>query len=662
MRQSKDKLYQVAVKAPLFKSLTYLSEQDLPLGTRVLAPLGKRQASGVVISENTEKLDFDISKVKNIEPHEESYSFSAAYLKWFQWVSKYYHFPLGLTFDLAFPALKQKGRKKRALYKGELSKKTLTEKQSHIFEKLKVKNQFKTNLIYGITGSGKTEIYLELIEEKIKQGKQCLFLVPEISLTPQMEKRFVERFGDKVGVYHSQLTPRDRTNTWWAVQNNEVQILIGARSALFIPIPNLELIIIDEEHDSSFKQEEKLKYHARDSAIMLAKFLDIQIILGSATPSFETWSHCLNGNYDKYELLERVEQRPLPDVEIVKIEKKTNNNVTKPFWMTDQCLEQTKLCLEDNMQAAFFLNRRGMAPVVRCGECSHTRECANCAVTLTQHFHHYVLCHYCGYQESYDLACVKCNQKKWETLGIGTQQVCEDLERLFPTARIRRADRDEIQNKKTLDQLIFDMEEHNIDILVGTQMIAKGLDFPKLHFVAIVLADIGFHSPDFRSTERSFQLMTQVSGRAGRHQQHPGKVVIQTYDPHHPSLQAKNPLLFPQFAEEELKLRELFKYPPFTQMISIRIQAQDKDLAIQTASWLSQRMKKLQSPHWKDASLMGPVEAPISKLLNKERYLILLKGAKNLQLRKWVLQALGDESWVPKKVRIDIDVDPYNMM
>jgi primosomal protein N' (replication factor Y) len=646
-----------------------MASQIFP-GVRVTVPLGRRTASGVVLS-SSEKPDFEVKEIQSIDP--EYPALSEKSLEWLQWVSQYYIHPIGMVTALSYPPLRKlekerKSKRPSVTPETEISKAPeLTDEQKRVVEDIARQKNFGVHLIFGVTGSGKTEIYLNLLEKTLAEGKTGLFLVPEISLTPQMIQRFSSRFSGQVAVLHSQLTDRERTNQWWEVVEGRKKILVGARSAVFCPLPNLGLIVVDEEHEPSFKQEEKLKYHGRDAAIVLAKTLNCPILLGSATPSLETWAHAQSGRYHLHRLTKRVQDRALPQIEVIDLRHVERKNQDLPSWLTDDLYELLIKTYESKKQSALFLNRRGVAPLVLCEACGFVHECPNCDISLTLHQHSHLICHYCDYHENFKDQCPSCKEGEMKPVGLGTEQLEKDLRRLFPKARIARADRDEIQNRLDLEELIQNMESGEIDILVGTQMIAKGLDFPGLQTVGLVLADIGFNIPDFRSPERSFQLMTQMSGRAGRHVkpgEDPGRVIIQTYNPDHSSLVAAFRNDFENFAAEELKIRQELHYPPFGRLAGFRIQSTHRGRAHEASQIVSQRAHSLKSrtEAYASVEILGPSEAPLAKLRNQFRYQMLLKALDPRSLNRFCYQLLGDESWVPAGVKISIDVDPLHLL
>ncbi|HRO68532.1 MAG TPA: primosomal protein N', partial [Pseudobdellovibrionaceae bacterium] len=589
------------------------------------------------------------------------------FVRWVEWLSRYYLYPPGPTALSALPPLsrqvKERKSKKAPVVPDMAPSKppVLTEEQSRCIEDIRTHEGFHTHLVFGVTGSGKTEIYLQLLEKVLAEGKAGLVLVPEISLTPQLVQRFAARFGDSIAALHSQLTDRERTNQWWDMVEGRKKILIGARSALFCPIENLGLIVVDEEHEPSFKQDEKLKYHGRDAAVMLGHLKNCPVILGSATPSLETWNNALEGKYRLHTMKNRVAGRELPSMKIVDLREKPepskNYPINLPYWMSPDLYLAMNETLSRGEQVALFLNRRGMANLVVCPSCGHTRECPNCDINLTLHAGNHLVCHYCDYHENFKQKCTDCREGQMETIGLGTELIEKDLAPFFPGKRISRADRDEIQNRIDLEEMVRQMEEGETDILVGTQMIAKGLDFPKLKLVGLVLADVGFNLPDFRATERSFQLITQMAGRSGRHVQpgeSPGSVIIQTFNTEHDSLQFALHHDFEGFAAHEIGFRKALNYPPSGRLISFRIQAGDLGKAKQTSRLLASRARAVQERHepYKSLEILGPAEAPLARIRNQYRFQILMKGPKPDLLNSFARQILGDEKWIPAGARI----------
>jgi primosomal protein N' (replication factor Y) len=667
---------QVAVEAPLPYLLTYRLPKDLApaakLGSRVKVPLGKRFSTGILLGEGVLNSSYAIKDISEIidEP-----VIGEKTLKWLKWLAQYYLHPPGQVFSMASAPGKEK--RKRASQKvsptffkdlGQGQIHTPNEFQQRAIDAITqsaLKEKFETFLLYGITGSGKTEVYLKSIQKILESDKQALVLVPEISLTPQLIRRFVERFGEKVAVIHSHLTEREKSDQWWSAVRGEKRILVGARSALFCPLENLGLIIIDEEHEGSFKQEEQLKYNARDAAIMRGHFSNCPVVLGSATPSLESWYNTKLKKYTLLNLPNRVEDRPLPEVVIVdlredKKDRRSESSVLRPYWMSTLLFHEMALVLKNKDQSALFLNRRGFAQFVICQGCGFTESCPNCSVTLTAHNKGARLdCHYCGFQKPLPRRCTSCKQDEYKSVGLGTEMVADDLQILFPEARIARADRDEINSRESLETLLDKINNHEIDIIVGTQMIAKGHDFPNLTLVGAILADIGLHFPDFRSSEKTFQLLTQVAGRAGRHQKS-GRVIIQSYVPEHPAIQFAKNHDFENFAEQELKLRQELNYPPYGKLASVRLQGADLDKVEKAADDAKNRILKLQSlkEEYAAMEILGPCEAPLAKLKNKYRHHLLLKTTSAKSLNSFLQHLTSNLEWLDSGVKLSIDVDP----
>lgn len=661
----------VAVNAPLMKGLTYLlpSNVNLTRGCSVIAPLGKRKTTAVVLGPGD--ADFNIEKLKPLE-HEnpERRPLPEPYLKWAEWLANYYVHPLGQVLELFFPPLKKEGRKKssdlHALRTISKPRPIPTEEQSSVVESITSAKGFQVHLLFGVTGSGKTEVYLNLIERALKQGKKSLVLVPEISLTPQLLSRFMDRFGDQIAVIHSHLTEREKTNQWWDMIDNKKMVLIGARSALFCPIEDLGIIILDEEHESSFKQDEKLRYHARDAAVMLARELQIPVVLGSATPSLESWNNCKLGKYQLHRLTSRATMMPMPTVKVIDLRAKdseADDDDDKMFWSSPQLTDAIRTRLAKNEQSAIFLNRRGIAHSAFCKGCGHKEECPNCSIALTLHGKSHLVCHYCDYQKSLPEICPTCKEFELKSLGLGTEKIEEDLRATFPHAKIMRADRDEIQNRAQLEELIASVESGETNLLVGTQMIAKGLDFPHLTLVGVAVADIGFNIPDFRAPERSFQLLSQVSGRAGRSKE--GEVLIQTYNPDHPSVKFASLHDYEGFADLELLSRAELRYPPFGKLVLFKFASLNKVVCSNFADAFAERLHTFvaRSKSGIEIEVLGPAEAPIFKLRNQFRFHILVKTPREFDHSAFArMMVEWSEQAAPSGLRLSVDVDPINML
>lgn len=668
-----DKYVEVAVEAPLPQVLTYrlpqtLWESTVP-GSRVEVPLGKRKARGVVLSDTASApVDF---QVKDIFGMIDDPPIGEKTRKWLRWLATYYIHPPGQVYSLAFSPGEEKRKKKsrKTSPVGSFERDqppTPNEFQKKSIDAIIASSQqkkFETFLLFGVTGSGKTEVYLQSIDAVLRNNQQALVLVPEISLTPQLIKRFVSRFGEKVAVIHSHLTDRERADQWWSAVKKEKSILVGARSALFCPLENLGLIIVDEEHEGSFKQDEKLKYNARDAAIMRAQFSQCPIVLGSATPSLESWQNSLSGKYRLLELPARVEDRPLPQVTVIDMRtQKHPKESILPFWLSQELYKNLKEVFDQKEQAALFLNRRGFAQFLLCPGCGYSESCPNCSVTMTVHSRALqIICHYCGLEKPVPPTCTSCKQTTYKPLGLGTEKVCDDLQLLFPEIRIARADRDEINSREKLEALLDQINSHQVDVIVGTQMIAKGHDFPNLTLVGAVLADVGLHLPDFRSAEKTFQLLTQVAGRAGRHQKE-GRVVIQTFVPEHNAILMAQNHDFRGFAQSELAARQELSYPPFGKLAVVRLQGINLDKTIEASDLARRHIDSFMQTLKCEIEVLGPSEAAIAKVRNKHRFQILLKSTSATHLNFFLQHFIKNFTDLPSGVKVTVDVDPIQFL
>ena len=651
------KYFNVAVKAPLMNPLVYQSEDPaLSPGQVVQVPLGFRKVQGLVLSPAQAPSGFEVKNILSVE--EDIHPLSAVRIQWIQWLSRYYVYPIGLTAGACYPSKKFKIKDFTASL--SITPSQLIEDQKKCVSGIQKHSGFKVHLIHGVTGSGKTEVYFQLIQDQIKKGKQALVLVPEISLTPQLYSRFSKKFPNQVGLLHSGIQGKKRYEEWQRMVRGEKKILLGVRSALFCPLKKMSLIIVDEEHESHFKQEEKLKYHARDSAIVLAQMLNIPIVLGSATPDLTTWAKAVEGKYQYYSLKQRFQNRPMPQVQIVDLRKQKRilkkEETHLPFWLSSELFQLIQQTLKDKKQTALFLNRRGQSSLSLCLECGKVQICPNCDVSLTLHSEQYLVCHYCNYSiGSKQILCPDCQNSQISFFGIGTQGVYSEIQKLFPQAQVQLADRDHIQTPTELETLVKDMSDQKIDILIGTQMISKGLDFQDLNLVGLILADLALYGWDFRSAERCFQIITQMGGRSGRHSLYPGRVVVQTYNPDHYAIQKSSKLQFEEMAQKELEYRKKLKYPPYARLADIRISSFKKVLAEEMSHKLLNQLKGM-----KDSSFefLGPAPESIFKLKLRYRYHILIKS-----LSASALQRVCDYVNVWRKelsspVQVQINRDP----
>ncbi len=502
----------------------------------------------------------------------------------------------------------------------------LTENQLKAVESVK-KTEKAVTLLYGVTGSGKTEVYLNLIDDAIKKGKSAIMLVPEIALTPQMLRQLRARFGDNAAILHSGLSAGERFDEWWRLRNGDVKIAIGARSAIFAPVENLGLVVIDEEHDGSYSSESSPRYNTVDVAKFRCDFNGAKLILGSATPSVESYMRAKNGVYNLVTLPNRINKKPLPEIIIADMRQEVRRGNNSPF--SSMLKTELETCLDNGNQAIVFLNQRGYSKTVICTECGHVQKCESCDVSLTYHKEdESLLCHYCGAKYKMITACTECGSKYIRYGGTGTERVVIELKKLFPKARILRMDRDTTQTKEGHFNILTKFASKEADILVGTQMIAKGHDFPSVTLVGILDADMSLHFSDYRSGERTFQLLTQVAGRSGRAND-TGKVVLQTYAPENLVLRQAINYDYEGLYEHEISLRKATSFPPFTDIIRILISGENQEETLRVTKAIYEELNVIYADEKDKFRFFGCMKAPIKRLQNKFRYQVLMRIESN---------------------------------
>lgn len=714
----------IAVNVSVNKTFHYripeeLGSQLVP-GSRVLVPFGSRRIPGTIVGfpDKTEVAGLKslIEIIDNPIPQD--------LLTLARWMADYYLYPLGQTIEslvpkavartkpktkkyirlLQQPAIPLRGAKQIALLK-ELSDgaereveslhdysratqkalqdaglieiiereapmlmqedftpstpPTLMSAQAEAVRKISeatTRDAFAVFLLHGVTGSGKTEVYLHAIAQLAGSNKGAIVLVPEIALTPQLLNRFRQRFGSRVAVLHSGLSDRERADEYRRIQAGQVEVAIGARSAVFAPFEKIGLLIVDEEHENSYKQDEGLRYHARDVAVMRAKFQDAVVVLGSATPSLESYYNAKNAKYGYLHLSDRVDNRPMPEVAIVDVKALPKGSVYSPL-----LIEQIKQRLERKEQSLLLLNRRGFSSVLICSECGKAIKCPSCSVSLTYHKSDAKLkCHYCGFLSKPPDRCPSCSSIELKLLGSGTQKIEEELQALFPEARIRRMDSDTVKGRDAYDTLLQQVDRREVDILLGTQMVAKGHDFPAVTLVGVVDADTGLNLPDFRSSEKTFQLITQAAGRAGRGELG-GEVIIQTLNPNHYSIQHSKTHNYEGFYNEEIAYRMELRYPPVGRIIKLEIKSLIEEHAAEAAKTAQNRIRNLM--RGKDVILLGPAPAPIARVRGQYRFHLLLLSQQREKIRALALEGRNAvEEKYGRKCKVILDVDPMNLM
>ena len=543
------------------------------------------------------------------------------------------------------------------------SKLKLTEEQQYAYEQVAYtidNNEYNQFLLYGVTGSGKTEVYLQLIDKVVKQDKTAIVLVPEISLTPQMLDRFISRFGkETIAVLHSKLSIGERHDEWKKIKEGKAKIVIGARSAIFAPVQNLGIIIIDEEHDSSYKSESSPKYNAKEIAKKIAKEENIPLLLGSATPDLSTYYKAQQREITILELTKRANNSSLPKVEIIDLKQElANGNRSMLSFELYQSIEEN---LKNKLQTILFLNRRGYSTFIMCRNCGYTVKCKNCNISMTYHsYENKLKCHYCGYEEKLVKTCPECGSDKIRYFGTGTQKLEQEIHKQFPQAKTIRMDVDTVTKKNSHEEILNKFKNEDVDILIGTQMVVKGHHFPKVTLVGVIAADSSLNIDDYRATERTFQILTQVAGRAGR-ENLPGKVIIQSYNPENFSIQNAQKQDYEEFYQTEIALRKQLKYPPFCDIIIIGFNSSSEEEIKKVANIAYEEVEKnLNKDEFK---VFKPMPSPIDKIQNKYRWRIIIKGNMNEEANNVLnnlLKNIYDKDF--KNTKISIDVNPNNMV
>jgi len=650
------------------QAFTYESAGKLIIGSLVSIPLRNRFVRGMVIAE-VRKPSFKTKEIKKILSADSV--LNNVQLELAKHISAYYLAPLGDTISciLSFDF----GKKRRKVVRekrSEISKKEkpliFTPDQQKAFDNIQTSKPKTKHLLFGVTGSGKTEIYLQLVADALKKGLGSIILVPEISLTPQTLERFQKRFGDKVAVWHSHLKETEKFATWESIKSGEKMIVLGARSAIFAPIKNLGYIFIDEEHESSYKQDQTPRYETGRVAEWLAEISGAKLVAGSATPKIETFFKSQNNLYELHQLNTRIVQDEMPPVKIVDLAdefKKGNKSI-----FSDDLYEAAHQALEGKKQVLLFVNRRGASTFVVCRDCGHVLECPNCDIPLTYHpFSQKGLnpqegstlgkqtleCHHCGYSRNVPSVCPNCQSHAIRYFGLGTQRVEQEAKKMFPKARIARMDRDTTKKRGSHEEIYQSFAKKDYDILIGTQLIAKGWDLPNVSVVGVISADTMLNLPDFRSGERTFSLLTQVAGRTGRGY-HPGRVIIQTYSPENYAIKAAAQHNYNEFYLREIKERKKYKYPPFSQIIKLTYSAKNEELTEKNSQDMKEILNKIEN---ENVQILGPNPSFIPKLAGKFRQQIVIKIL-NKQSEKTVREFLEKNY----KSGWTIDVNPENLL
>ena len=642
------------------------------VGSQVLIPFGRRREIGYIVGLLAET---EIKKVKEIIKVTSEYPlFTREQVELARWLSEYYCSFFITALRLVMPPGVIRTEEKKCDSRACSAKSRLKGKASFATtdSDYRIASGFSPTddqkkaldtvisavdaakpekfLLYGITGSGKTEVYLQAIAHILKKGKSAIALVPEIGLTPQLIQRFQDRFQDHIAVLHSHMTIKQRAEEWERIAAGSARIVLGTRSAIFAPLKNIGLMVIDEEYEITYKQEKSPRYHVREVAFYLAGIHRAAVVMGSATPSLETYYHAETGAYEKLVLPKRIDDRPLPPVEVVDMRKEKEHVLSK------RLRQELRDVLSRKEQAILFINRRGFFTFVMCRECGYTIECPKCSVSLTYHTGERKLrCSRCGYQSQAPVICPRCRSSSIKYFGVGTQRIEKEVAEAFPAARILRYDRDTVSKRGSHEAFFSTFAQGKADVLIGTQMVTKGLDAASVTLVGVVSADTSLKLPDFRAGEHTFQLLTQVAGRAGRHHL-PGRVLIQTYSPEHYVIRAAARHDYDAFFQKEIEERRELGYPPFARLVSLLITGVEPGKLARVTEELERFLKKRLGQ-----SVLGPAPAVIPRLRGEWRYRVLLKGTDLDKMRGAVTETL-EKMVVPSEIKISVDVDPMGML
>ena len=656
----------VVLDVPLNQAFTYHMPPDSDekglFGRRVEVRFGNRKMTGIVVSEHEAfPKDCGVTEDK-IRPAvrflDDESVFTRELYDTARWMSRYYLCPIGEAVTGMVPSGKRETDSSGFSFVGDESsfeKKSLSDEQIAAVEGITRSTDGKMfHYLYGKTGSGKTEVFLSCADEILKNGRGVIYLVPEIGLTPQVVESVVKRFGDTAAVLHSGLTPSQRLTEWNRILRREARIVVGARSAVFAPVPDLGMVIIDEEHDGSYKAGSSPRYHARQVAMYRCTKLGIPLVMGSATPSLEAWQSMSDGTIVRHTLTRRLSGGAMPKIECVDLNLSGNRESS----LSTTLVKKMGETLSQKRQVILFLNRRGFTHFFRCSSCGFEMKCKNCSVSMTYHRNENRLrCHYCGYSVQPPQQCPKCGSLDVGYSGFGTEYIEAEVKAKFPNEKIVRVDTDSVTHKGELKQKIDDFRDGKYSILLGTQMVAKGLNFPNLKLVGIVLADTALHLPDFRAAERTFSLITQVSGRAGRFFPD-GEVVVQSYTPELPPIDFAVKDNLEDFYDEEIKQRRLLNFPPFSRLLRLVFRSQVPGAAEDAANGAAEILHKHLEP---GVEIMGPVECPIEMVAGNWRHHILLRGKSIAPMQK-MADILVNGYTAPKHVHIEVDVDPVTIL
>jgi primosomal protein N' (replication factor Y) (superfamily II helicase) len=645
----------------------YYSTEISKVGTIVRVPFRNKELEGIIWADTKSNDKVPAAKIKDVLQTFEGASLSSHLLKFIKFISEYNLIPLGSVLKLffPFPNLNFLNKKENCTYTNTRHNlPTLNDEQAIALEKIRAgtkQTPIKPVLLEGVTGSGKTEVYLHTICDALAQDTaQALVLLPEIMLTNHLLERFKKNLGTAAAVWHSGISLKDKKQIWKKVLNGSCRLVIGARSALFLPFKNLKLIVVDEEHDQSYKQEDGLVYNARDMAVTYGHIAQVPVILSSATPSLETFHNVMREKYSKAELTSRYHNVSPPKISIVNMKEE---ELAQSKWLSKTLIDKTTKTLEQGDQVILFLNRKGYAPITFCRACEHKLSCPHCSIHLVMYKEdshneadtRKLLCHHCGHQTPYPASCPACEaQDTLINCGPGVDRLLEEAKKLWPDKNIQSVTRDSIQKNNNSEDILNEMISSKIDILIGTQVLSKGYHFPNLNLVGVIDADIGLSGADLKATERTHQLLTQVSGRSGRETK--GEVLIQTYNPDNPLLTALKTHNKKMFYNEELLSRQMMTMPPFSKLVALIFSGTDEEKLKTTVKNFA-----AQIPYVTGIEVLGPAPAPLAKIRKHYRYRFLIKAAQKINLQKYIYTCLNNFK-LPNSIRLKTDFDPCNFL
>jgi primosomal protein N' (replication factor Y) len=666
----------VAVPLPVEGTFSYLIPQELlesaKIGVRLQVPFKNRELTGYLVGlrplkDEPHKLK-PLIRILDQEP-----VLPQSILDLAKWIADYYGCSWGEAIENSLPKWVKYGKKADKALKKEKEEPaaafekredlTLSPEQKIVFESLCAafkKVKAKPILLHGVTGSGKSEIYIRAIRERLQEGRASICLVPEIALTEQIRHFFLHHFGNELEILHSKLSDNERFLAWKRLERGAKRVVLGPRSAVFAPVHNLGLIIMDEEHENTYKQETTPRYHAREVAAWRAQNENAVFVMGTATPSLESMRRAKTGEIEMLELKERIDHKAMPEVRVVDL-KQVMQDRRKPVILSQSLVTEIESNLKKGEGTMLLLNRRGFSTHIHCPKCGWIESCKSCQVSLIYHQEDdQLLCHYCNYQKRVPTDCGSCGAPMLRFSGFGTEKVESEVAARFPSARIARMDADSVKKRGSHEVILKEFRDRKIDVLIGTQMIAKGFDFPHVTLVGVVLADVGLMLPDFRSAERTFQLLTQVAGRAGRGKI-PGRVIVQTYSPDHPSVTCARTHDFMKFYQNELPARQEYRYPPFQRLINIIIRSKEENKAYQFGRSLREAIQEALKPEARTVEIIGPAPLPFYRLRGHFRWHIMLKCPLESGLTGRVKTALNQVK-KPSGVQFALDVDPMNIL